>query len=72
MRCLTYLYFIQQCLFIVCCIGAFGRVHKADYLGTPVCVKIISRLAPDEEDYFKFTQREVAALKYVLYVCLDT
>jgi serine/threonine protein kinase len=43
--------------------GAFGRVHKADYLGTPVCVKIISKLSPDEDDYFKFTQREVAALK---------
>jgi len=43
--------------------GAFGRVFKADYLGTPVCVKIISKQVQGEEDYFKFTQREVAALK---------
>lgn len=44
--------------------GAFGKVYKGEYFGTPVCIKAIRKEDPNDSDYFKFIQREVSMLKF--------
>lgn len=43
--------------------GAFSHVHKGEYFGTPVCVKVLRRDEPQNSELLKFISREVSSLK---------
>jgi serine/threonine protein kinase len=44
--------------------GAFSRVHKGEYFGTSVCVKVLKKDDSSNNELFKFIRREVSSLKF--------